>query len=51
MNLDDLAKRLSDPTRLGMTAELASMLKLKSEEVVRGQLTAITDGDRGPLGV
>jgi hypothetical protein len=51
MNLDDLAKRLSDTTRLGMTADLADKLKMKSEEVVRGQLMAITDGDRGPLGV
>jgi len=51
MNLDELAKRLSDTTRLGMNAELAERLKLKSEEVVRGQLMAITDGDRGPLGV
>jgi hypothetical protein len=51
MNLDDLAKRLSDTTRLGMTAELAEKLRLKSEDVVRGQLMAITDGDRGPLGV
>ncbi len=51
MNLDELAKRLADPTRFGMTAELAEKLKLKSEDVLRGQLMAITDGDRGPLGV
>jgi hypothetical protein len=51
MTLDDLAKRLSDTTRLGMTPELAEKLKLRSEDVVRGQLMAVTDGDRGPLGV
>ena len=50
-NLGDLAKRLSDTTRLGLSAELAERLKLRSEDVVRGQLMAITDGDRGPLGV
>src|SRR5277367_5506792 len=51
MTLDELAKQLSSTTRLGMTTELADKLGVKSEEVVRGQLMAITDGDRGPLGV
>ncbi len=51
MNLDDLAKVLSDPARFGMTAAIAEKLKLKSEEVVRGQLVAMTEGDKGPLSV
>src|SRR5580692_12756114 len=51
MNLDDLAKLLADPARFGMTAAIAEKLKIKSEEVVRGQLVAMTDGDNGPLGV
>ena len=49
--LEELAKRLADVTRLGMTPEIAEKLKLKSEDVVRGQLMAASDGDRGPLGV
>jgi hypothetical protein len=51
MELENLAKRLADPSRPGMTPEIAEKLKLKSEDVVRGQLMAMTDGDRGPLGV
>lgn len=51
MNLDDLAKVLADTTRIGMTPVIAEKLKLKSEEVVRGQLVAMTEGDHGPLGV
>jgi hypothetical protein len=51
MDLDALAKRLADPSRLGMSPALADKLKLKSDEVVRGQLMAMTDGDRGPYGV
>jgi hypothetical protein len=46
MELAKLAKRLADPS-----PELAEKLKLKSEDVVRGQLMAMTDGERGPLGV
>jgi hypothetical protein len=34
-----------------MTPELAEKLGVKSDEVVRGQLMAITDGPRGPMGV
>ena len=51
MGLEDLAKRLADVGRLGMTPALAEKLKLKSEDAIRGQLMAMTDGDRGPLGV
>lgn len=51
MGLEELAKRLADTSRLGMTPTLAESLKMKPEEVVRGQLMAMTDGPRGPLGV
>src|SRR5580698_706824 len=51
MELENLAKRLADPSRPGLSPELAEKLKLKSEDVVRGQLMAMTDGERGPLGV
>jgi hypothetical protein len=51
MGLGELAKLVADRERLGMSAALADKPKLKSEEVVRGQLTAMGDGDRGPLSV
>ncbi len=51
MGLEELARKLADKSRLGMTPTLADSLKLKSEEVVRGQLMAMSDGPRGPLGV
>lgn len=50
MDLEPLVKRLADTSRLGMTADLADKLKL-TEDVVRGQLMALCDGPRGPLGV
>ena len=34
-----------------MTPELAEKLRLQSEDIVRVQLTAMTEGPRGPLGV
>jgi hypothetical protein len=51
MNIDELTKVLADPARFGMTPGVAEKLKLKSEEVVRGQLVAMTEGPHGPLGV
>jgi len=51
MDFDELAKRLSDTSRIGMSAELAAKLKVRSEDVMRGQLMAMSDGGRGPLGV
>lgn len=51
MALDDLAKRLADPARLGMTPAIAEKLKLKSEDATRGELMAMSDDARGPLGV
>jgi hypothetical protein len=49
--LDDLAKRLADLNRLGMTPDLADKLKLNSQDIVRAQLMAASEGPRGPLGV
>jgi hypothetical protein len=49
--LDALATRLAHLDRLGMTAELAEKLRLPQQDVMRGQLMAMTDGPRGPLGV
>jgi hypothetical protein len=51
MGLDDLAKRLADRERLGLDAALADKLRLPSEDVVRGQLMAMSDDDRGPMSV
>lgn len=48
--LDALAKRLADTSRLGMTPELAERLRL-DEDLVRGKLMAMCDGARGPVGV
>lgn len=50
MDLEPLVKRLADTSRLGMSAAIAEKLKL-TEDVVRGQLMALCDGPRGPLGV
>lgn len=51
MAFDDLAKRLADTTRIGMTPAVAEKLKIKPEDAVRGQLMAMSDDDRGPLGI
>jgi hypothetical protein len=51
MGLEELARRLADTSRLGMTPTLAESLKLKSEDVVRGQLMAMSEGPHGPLAV
>lgn len=49
--IDDLARVLSDTTRLGLDAELAAALKLGDEDVTRARLRAqITDG-RGPVSI
>jgi hypothetical protein len=50
MELDALAKRLADPSRLGMTPDLAERLRV-DEDLVRAQLVATSEGPRGPLGV
>jgi hypothetical protein len=51
MGLDDLAKRLADTSRIGMTAAIAEKLRIKSEDATRGELMAMSDEARGPLGV
>src|SRR5208283_5218292 len=51
MALESLAKRIANPSRLGMTPELAQQLRIPSEDVARGQLMAMAEGDRGPIGV
>ena len=50
MRQAQLAKRVSDPQRIGLTPELAAKL-LKSEEAARGYLLAQEEDDRGHLGV
>jgi len=51
MGLEELAKRVANTGRLGMSQAIAEQLKLPSEDVARGQLMAMTEGGRGPLGV
>lgn len=51
MEYDDLATRLSDRTRIGMSDSLADKLKIKSTDAVRGELLASSDGKKGMLGV
>ena len=51
MGLEELAKRISDPKRIGLDEDLAVRLGLASEDTVRGRLMAQTEGDRPHLGV
>lgn len=51
MSLEDIARQLSDPSRVGMTPELVEKLKLKSVDATRGQLMAAGSGDAGPTSV
>jgi hypothetical protein len=51
MGLDDLAQRLANRDRIGMTPELADRLKIRAADAVRGQLMSMMEGDAGPLGV
>src|SRR5690242_8068891 len=51
MRIHRLATSLADRERIGMTAELADKLKIKSEDATRGQLLAEGEDDRGHLGV
>jgi hypothetical protein len=50
MGLNELAARLADSSRIGLTPELADKLKVKPD-VVRGQMLAQSDGSSAPLGV
>lgn len=51
MKLEALAKVLAARDRIGVTPEVADKLKLRSEDVTRGQLMAQLEGDDGHLGV
>lgn len=51
MNLDRLAKRLSDPAHIGMSEELAKKLEIVTEDATRGRLMAQMEADRSHLGV
>jgi hypothetical protein len=50
MRLGELAKRLSDTSRVGLDAELITKLGLKSEDATRGYLLS-QEEERGHLGV
>jgi hypothetical protein len=51
MGLEELAKRLSDTSRIGLNPELAKRLGIASEDVTRGRLMAQLEGDDSHLGV
>jgi hypothetical protein len=51
MSLDDLAKQLSDPARIGMNEELQKKLGLATVDATRGRLMAEMEDNRGHLGV
>lgn len=51
MKLDELAKRLSDGSRIGLTPDLLDRLRVRPQDATRGQLMAELDGDDGHLGV
>jgi hypothetical protein len=51
MGLESLAKKLSNPNRIGLTPELVTGLGIASEDVTRGRLMAQLEGDRSHLGV
>lgn len=51
MPLDDLAKKLSDKARIGLTPELCDKLGVRSEDATRGLLLAQEDDEHGHLGV
>ncbi len=51
MGIDDLAKRLAERSRIGLTPELADTLGVPTEDVARGRLLALTEGTKGPLGI
>ncbi len=51
MGLDDLAKRLANPNRIGLNPELIKRLGVTSDDVARGRLMAQLEGDDAHLGV
>jgi hypothetical protein len=51
MKLEGLAKKLSDPERLGLTAQLCERLGIANADVTRGRLMAQMDEPRSHMGV
>jgi hypothetical protein len=51
MGLDDIAERLADPKRIGLTEELAKRLGVASQDAMRGRLMAQMEGEDSHLGV
>jgi hypothetical protein len=51
MKLEGLAKKLSDPERLGLDAQLCERLGIPNADVTRGRLMAQMDEPRSHLGV
>lgn len=51
MKLDDVAKKLADTERIGLTPELVEKLGIVSEDATRGRLMAQLEGDYAHLGV
>ena len=51
MGIDDLAARLADRTRIGLTPELADKLRVLPAENFRAKLLAMSDENNSPLGV
>ena len=51
MNLDELAKHLTDPGRIGLNEELIKKLRLPTAEAARGRLLGEQEDDRGHLQV
>ena len=51
VRLDDLARKLSDRTRIGLTPDLCAELGVRTEDATRGLLLAQEDDEHGHLGV
>jgi hypothetical protein len=51
MGIEELAVKLADRKRIGLTDELADTLKVLPADTARGRLLATTEGPRGPLGI
>ncbi len=51
MGLSEIAARLANRNRIGLTPDLAERLKIRSEDAMAAQLRALSDKKNGPLGV
>ena len=49
--IDDLARVLSDTTRIGLDADLAKALRIADEDVTRARLRAQINDGRGPVSI